>query len=101
MSRQSFETFRNAAHREVGLPPNAASIPPAVVSLEAPAETDLELPAFLGPASDRRIVGGRPESFRCLGGCVESLTCAWANASATVRKLFETVCPVSAQARNG
>jgi len=96
-----FETFRNAASSEVGLPPNAASIPPAVVSLEAPAETDLELPAFL----DRRLTEELSEvdlkAFVALAAAWRAFTCAWANASATVRKLFETVVPGSAQARNG
>jgi hypothetical protein len=91
--KADFESFRQAAALKVVSPANLAE-----ASLEAPAETDLELPAFL----DRRLTDGLSEvdrkAFVTVAVAWEFLTRAWANASPTVRKHFETVVPGSAQA---
>jgi hypothetical protein len=100
--KADFESLRNAASSEVGLPTKAATIPPAAAPQGAPAETDLELPTFL----DRRLTDGLSETetreFVSVTAMWQAsdLRRALLNTSPTVRDRFQTMVLGSATARD-
>lgn len=90
------ESLRRAAASRVESLANATEAP-----LLAPAESDLEVPAFLDRRLTERLSEVDRKAFVALAVAWEAFTRARLDASATVRQHFETVVPDSAQARNG